>query len=53
MALMIESHYTEDFRKQAKHPIKKYRSFPSYLAELQQQLLENPTLGGKTLFGIR
>ena len=42
---MIEFHYTEEFRKQAKRLTKKYRSFPMDLAELQSQLMQNPTLG--------
>ena len=53
---MISFHYTEDFRKQAKHLTKKYRSFPQDLSRLLQEISANPLLGtdlGKNVRKIR
>ena len=53
---MISFHYTEDFRKQAKHLTKKYRSFPQDLTHLLQAISENPLIGtdlGKNVRKIR
>ena len=42
---MITFELGDEFKRQARHLAKKYRSLPNDLRKLQMELMENPTLG--------
>ena len=54
--MKVEVKVTESFKRAAKPLLKRYRSFPEDLSELERQLLKDPNLGtplGGNVFKIR